>query len=421
LKVQLINGVPTPVFIEGFSWQNNVPEPLCWVDVPITGDFVFYKATMLGGLPYAPTELHDVNGGITHCDTSMPLVTHQVVIFHCRGSDLLDYHAASSQIVGIEDSLMAQSLQNAKVGDDFYIAISPAVSDLINFNYNLGSLQTNPQICFRTVGTTDFMVPDGVSSIQAILFGGGGGGGVGETGALGVYYPKGGGGGGGAGFQTGPVTIPISSSTVLNITVGGGGIGGATGSGGKGGSSMISIGTDVLASAGGGNGGQCGGVNTSLQPRGGDGGNGYYGGGGGGGAVMSGSMFVGGIGGMGITSQDNGNDGNTVFGGNGGPLSTSGTGLGGKGGVRASGVPSPASLGSFGGGGGGGFEGGVGGTGAWTGAAMSANAGYGGDATGFCGSGGGGGGAGLGLDLDAPGFGGNGAQGQVIIKLKYGT
>jgi len=69
----------------------------------------------------------------------------------------------------------------------------------------------------------------------------------------------------------------------------------------------------------------------------------------------------------------------------------------------------------------GGFEGGMGGTGAWTGAAMSANAGYGCNAAGFCRSGGGEGGAGLGLDLDAPGFGGNGAQGKVIIKLKYGT
>ena len=146
LKVQFRDGDLIPIFIEGFSWENDVAEPACFADIvpPITGNFTFYKATMLGGLPYAPTELHNVTGQLTHNDTDN--VLHQLVIFHSRDLLLLDYHVASSQLVGTEDSLTAQSIQNAEVGDNFYFAISPALSDLTHFNYNLGSLKTNPQM-----------------------------------------------------------------------------------------------------------------------------------------------------------------------------------------------------------------------------------------------------------------------------------
>jgi len=384
---------------------------------------------MLGGLPYAPTELHNVTGQLTHND--MNNVLHQIVICHCRDLLLLDYHVASSQLIGTEDSLTAQSIQNAEVGDNFYFAISPALSDLTHFNYNLGSLKTNPPIYFRTVGVTEISIPPGVTAFIASLYGGGGGGGSGEEGGM-EAFPKGGGGGGGAAQQilNKRINNPYGSGVggagaVLNITVGCGGDGGNPGDGKEGSETLISyLGSPPpLASAFGGFGGKMGSLNSNLEPSGGNGGNGYYGGGGGGGAVDTGTMFVGGKGGTGSCCNGgggNGNDGNTIFGGNGGPLSTSGTGLGGKGGARPMGVG--IDLSSFGGGGGGGQNGGgVGGDGAWTGASMSQTAGNGADGTGFYGSGGGGGGSGIGPDLQEPGKGGNGAQGQVIIQFNYSS
>jgi len=241
--VQLVSGVPTPIFIEGFSWENGVPQPDNW---PVAGSFTFYKATMLDIEPYGIGERFNVNGGITHNDTG---IQHQVVIAHYRGTSILDYHTASSQVVGVEDSLIAQSLQNAEVGDYFYFAISPDVGDLSHFNYNLGSLMSCPQFIFDSTFQQMLSFPLGCSyvkvkaslSLEVTAAGGGGGGGAGQASTndgINELIGRGGGGGGaGSAFSNGSITFvppdfPVSPLMVvdgdrLKVVVGSGGAGGS--------------------------------------------------------------------------------------------------------------------------------------------------------------------------------------------------
>ena len=138
LKVQLVDDVPVPAFIQGFSWENEVAEPPDW---PVAGTFIFYKATVLDQDIYSVAETFNVNGGSTHSNTT---ADHQAVVAHYRNGTLLDMHAASSRTVGVQDSLLAQTLHDVLINDCLYFAISPDISSLINFNYNLGSLQTTP-------------------------------------------------------------------------------------------------------------------------------------------------------------------------------------------------------------------------------------------------------------------------------------
>lgn len=239
LKVQLVDGTPTPIFIEGFSWENGVPQPPGW---PVAGSFSFYKATMLDIEPYGVGELFNVNGGITHNDTG---IQHQVVIAHYRGTSILDYHTASSQIAGVEDTLLAQSLQDAEVGDCFYFAISPDVGDLTHFNYNLGSLKQHP--CF-TIGS-DFegmaigspglnfgKVTAEKISLSIVLIGAGGGGGAGQAttnDGITESIGRGGGGGGAGGFFSNfseaqnPPAIVATNGDVFKFFLGHGGAGGS--------------------------------------------------------------------------------------------------------------------------------------------------------------------------------------------------
>jgi len=243
LKVQLVDGTPTPIFIEGFSFEKDVPQPPGW---PVAGNFTFYKATMLDIEPYGIGELFSVNGQITHNDTG---ILHQITIGHYRGTNILDYHTASSQIVGVEDSLIAQSLQNAEVGDCFYFAISPDVGDLTHFNYNLGSLKKCRQFTFDS-GFKSLNFPPGCSyvkvtaslSLEMQAAGGGGGGGAGQASTNdGINELIGrGGGGGGAGYAFAncpsalfvPPEFPVSPLMVVNgdrlkVVVGCGGAGGS--------------------------------------------------------------------------------------------------------------------------------------------------------------------------------------------------
>jgi len=239
LKVQLVDGTPTPIIIHGFSWEKCAPQPPGW---PVAGNFTFYKATMLDIEPYGIGELFNVNGGITHNDTG---ILHQITIAHYRGTNILDYHTASSQVVGVEDSLLAQSLQNAEVGDCFYFAISPDVGDLTHFNYNLGSLKQHPSFDIgsdfegmeiNTPGWNFGKVTAEKISLFVILIGAGGGGGAGQaTTNEGTESIGGGGGGGGAGgfFSNfseaeNPPAIIATKGDIFKFFLGHGGAGGSS-------------------------------------------------------------------------------------------------------------------------------------------------------------------------------------------------
>jgi len=244
LKVQLVDGTPTPIFIQGFSWENDVSEPPSF---PVAGSFIFYKATMLDIEPYGVGELFNVSGAFTYTDTG---IQQKAVLTHYRGTTLLDYHTASSQVAGVEDTLLAQSLQNAEVGDCFYFAISPDVGDLTHFNYNLGSLKQHPSFDIgsdfegmeiNTPGLHYGKVTAEKISLFVALIGAGGGGGAGQattndgTESIG----RGGGGGGAGGFFSNfstvqnPPAIVARQGDVFKFFLGHGGAGGsATGGAG---------------------------------------------------------------------------------------------------------------------------------------------------------------------------------------------
>lgn len=168
--------------------------------------------------------------------------------------------------------------------------------------YSVGGTSFSGQI-YSTQGASTFVVPDGVTSINARMWGGGGGGGAGGSTAAG-------GAGGGSGYIYG--SIPVTPGETLNIYVGGGGGAGtrntAGGGGGGGGSSTIYRGSTLLAIVAGG------------------------GGGGGGRATASHTGGAGGAGGgtSGISGSNAGGTG-TATGGGGGTLSSGGAaGTGGR-------------------------------------------------------------------------------------------
>jgi len=456
LKVQLVDGTPTPIFIEGFSWENGVPQPPGW---PVAGSFSFYKATMLDIEPYGVGELFNVNGGITHNDTG---IQHQVVIAHYRGTSILDYHTASSQIVGVEDSLLAQSLQNAEVGDYFYFAISPDVGDLSHFNYNLGSLKQHPCFTFGP-GFQGMTFPSGLSyakvtadslSLEVIAAGGGGGGGAGQatTNNGTTSIGKGGGGGGGGSFFSNcpDIVIPpgpkepliVVKDDVLKIFAGPGGAGGsphtgANANGMDGSPSFISlkpagsntfdfigptgfVGTNPILGGQGGIGGTGGGDGGTGGQSTGSAANGGGGGGGGGANLIDGVPGAPGLGGTGGSPLSPGEDGgiNPRNGGTGGFLGPPPVGGGGICGGQGGFATGPSSGMGSGGGGGGSSSEGPGGSGGNGGLGDGSPGGAGLEAD--TGNGGGGGGGGSG-GLGAPGSyvlggkGGNGAFGGIII------
>jgi|GEM_PF-1747221 len=216
-------------------------------------------------------------------------------------------------------------------------------------------------LSYSTAGLSSLVVPEGVTSITAKLWGAGGGGGVG-SGAGQVT----GGSGGGAGYMTG--TITVTPGETITVLVGSGGAkGAATTDGGDGGGfSALRRGASTylfIAAGGGGGGGMTG--NQS---------NAYAGGGGGGqvgkegnfgsqtigctplaAAGCGGTQTAGGAGGTGWGTGADGTAGASLAGGNGGAAGTGGaggTGGGGSGNTNGNGG---------GGGGGGGFFGGGGG------------------------------------------------------------
>ncbi|KKU54035.1 MAG: hypothetical protein UX77_C0034G0003, partial [Parcubacteria group bacterium GW2011_GWA1_47_11] len=224
-----------------------------------------------------------------------------------------------------------------------------------------------------STGTTTWMVPVGVTSVDYLVVAGGGGGGS----SLG-------GGGGSGGVRTG--TLSVTAGTSYTVTVGGGGTAGtgANVNGGNGGDSVFSTITSTGGGGGGnlnnsGNSGGSGGgagragsgstAGTGTAGQGNDGGtNGGFslsgGGGGGAGAVGSNSPSsnVGGAGGNGVASSITGSS-VTYGGGGGGGTDTNGTpGAGGSGGGGAGTATQGATAGTANTGGGGGGGGGTGGT-----------------------------------------------------------
>lgn len=271
-------------------------------------------------------------------------------------------------------------------------------------------------VIFYSSGT--YTVPPGVTEVQVLAVGGGGGGG----GPLANTAEGAGGGGGGAVVLT--RTIPVTPSSVLNVTVGAGGAGGTDNRGTSGGFSTFA---SLVTALGGGSGG---GGGSTARP-------GASGGSGGGGCGLGGATGGGSIAspaiqgeGMQAFGQPGGRGGQFSPGGGGGGAWEIGFGnndfdtLPAKGGNGANIIMtnSPATdpflgLGVFGaGGGGGGIDGG--GAGWGPGGTGGGGAGSGGTASlngenGQAGTGSGGGGA---RPLfSSRGTGGNGGGGVVVV------
>jgi hypothetical protein len=254
-------------------------------------------------------------------------------------------------------------------------------------------------VCFLSVGTSTWRVPDGVTSIQYLVVGGGGGGGADD-----------GGGGGAGGMLEGSATVTPGADLVVSVGKGGDGApaveqrgtngdpssirGIATAAGGGGGGAgRVGVQTGLDGGSGGGAGGETPGalggnpVPAGQGNRGGSSANvAESGGGGGGGAGAEGASSTttnGADGGTGRSSSITGRS--TVFAGGGGG------GAGNQAGGRTNGV----------GGAGGGGDGGFG-----TAAKAGSN-----------GLGGGGGGAGR--DTGNIAVGGNGGSGIVVLRYSF--
>lgn len=188
------------------------------------------------------------------------------------------------------------------------------------------------EVEFTSSGSFTWTVPDGITSVSAVVIGAGGGGSSGR----GVNAQSGaGGGGGGLAWSAG---FDVTPGETLDIVIGSGGAGGpwlgygnnAAKHGFAGNATQIKRGSTVLLEATGGGGGQWVSTNTTTGGAGGSPGGTEYGGGGVGGAGYRGYYNSGGGGGGGAGGYT-GNGGEGYY----GSLSTggsSGTGGGGGGG-----------------------------------------------------------------------------------------
>ncbi|MDD3985457.1 MAG: hypothetical protein PHY59_06170, partial [Methanobacterium sp.] len=241
---------------------------------------------------------------------------------------------------------------------------------------------------FTTVGTTNWTVPAGVTSVDILVIGGGGAGGSCGNGA--------GCGGGGAGGFTEILGQALSESS-YNIVVGDGGSG--VNPGAKGGNSSFG---NIISEGGGRGGGFYSGSHIASQSGGSGGGAGY-----GNFNAKSSSNAVlpqyGNAGGNGITSGGYPGGGGGGAGGAGGAASAI---IGGAGGAGK--ISNITGL-TYAGGGGAGIYGGTGGAGT-AGGGSGSSTGVGGNAIANTGSGGGG------STAAASNNGGNGGSGIVILK-----
>lgn len=136
--------------------------------------------------------------------------------------------------------------QTAAMGDIPVNAFVPFIWDGTNWRISgLSPAHMVPKniLIFGIAGTTDFVVPDGVFSVYAEVYGGGGGGGVQDSGTS-VAHGEGGGGGGFAGGW-----VSVSPGQIIPVTVGNRGVGSGTATGTAGGSSSFG---SLLSATGGG-------------------------------------------------------------------------------------------------------------------------------------------------------------------------
>lgn len=137
---------------------------------------------------------------------------------------------------------MVQSLQDAIVGDCFYFAISPDPANLVNYNYNLGSLKDtggykfpddliSGPLIITTPGTYKAVVTADIQQLIVNIRGGGGGGGAsGSTSTSpddNFAYIGGGGGSSGSLFTYSETntTLSLNAGDILEWTIGTGGKG----------------------------------------------------------------------------------------------------------------------------------------------------------------------------------------------------
>jgi len=290
--------------------------------------------------------------------------------------------------------------------DAFASTCSPTTSTAGSYNV----------LSFSSVGTCQWTIPDGITSIKLLIVAGGGGGG-GDA--------AGGGGGGGVYEST---SVNVTPNTIVSVLVGDGGVGGQCSTGNSSscttGNSPVGIANYIAPGTGNpssfsttsvGGGGAGGIYNSNPGGNGGSGGGGAYSGGSGGNATATGSGFHGSNGGAGNGSGGGG-------GGGAGTSQTGGVGTSSNGGSGGNGwvssiTGSPLYYGGGGGGGGSGSTQSSGGFGGGGNGAMSCSYAFanGSDThqaqPGVANTGGGGGGAPVGC----PGSGAKGGSGIVIV------
>lgn len=214
-------------------------------------------------------------------------------------------YASNSIFLGVEagpSTSPAGNYWQGKIGNTSIYNKALTNAEILQ-NYNNTKLLYNI-VEFKSVGSTTWTVPDGVTSIEYLVVGGGGGGANG-------YDNAGGGGGGGGMVLTGELAVTPGSA--LNIRVGDGGVGGANSrlnnAGNTGENSLFHT---ITALGGGGGFGSrttatagASQTGSNTAPGGGGGSQGGNGGKGGGGSTGSGSSnsgTIGGAGGPGFTS-----------------------------------------------------------------------------------------------------------------------
>lgn len=272
--------------------------------------------------------------------------------------------------------------------------------------------------------STDWIVPDGVTQVSVMVFGGGGGGKAVD------YAGTSMGGGGGSGYMRKEI-VNVNASSIIPIVIGLGGSAGEDGGVSKFGENVTANGGSA-GSANGGAGGAGGGGGSDDSTIHGSGGSGQYGGGGGGGSNSSNSSKrnggnggqYGGGGGGGATNNVTSSGGNGgQYGGNGGTVTSSSVGNAAAGtntvgmGLEFEGTGAAGSKSSRAAGGGGGYGGNGGNASAYGGGGgggYGANGGNGSKWQNERGGGGGGGGGygGAGKTGSNGGGGGGGGYGR---------
>jgi hypothetical protein len=249
---------------------------------------------------------------------------------------------------GVDEPI--QSIISA--GLEYRKSIDQVVIESPNFSVAPWVTEYQPSArSYSSPGNYQWIVPDGLSSVQVLLAGGGGGGGGGNSYEDPEYGSTVNAGGGGGGGEVKQLTYNVTPGQTIYITVGAGGTAGPAGSNGSGGTiTTINGGITGLVTANGGLAGTSAGV-------GGNSGSGGLGSASGGGGGASNATSV--VGGLGV-------DANVVeriysVGGGGGGGRTNaagGTGFngGGTGGSSNTILATPGTPGSGGGGGGGGTQ-----------------------------------------------------------------